>query len=146
MDPNPNPKRDFWDRNSPRRRSHSAGAGCSCDRERRRGGIGRRAFVSTAAIYGFAFLWLLNFRLRAEYLGENLSESARRKLRREEPASHPSWNVPGLAGPVAAVFEKELHYLSRSGPMMFTLVVPLFMLLVFRSSGQNQGLLATLPG
>ena len=90
-------------------------------------------------IYGFAFLWLLNLRLRAEYLGENLSESARRKTSAEVPASHPSWNVPGLSGPVAAVFEKELRYLSRSGPMMFTLVVPLFMLLVFRSTGQDQG-------
>ena len=32
-----------------------------------------------AGCYGIAFLWLLNFRLRAEYRGENLSESARRK-------------------------------------------------------------------
>ena len=30
--------------------------------------------------YGIAFLWLLNFRLRAEYRGENLSESAGRKV------------------------------------------------------------------
>jgi ABC-2 type transport system permease protein len=50
-----------------------------------------------------------------------------------------------MPGPVAAVFEKELRYLSRSGPMLFTLVVPLFMLLVFRSSGQNQGLFAHAP-
>jgi len=96
--------------------------------------------------YGIAFLWLLNFRLRAEYRGENLSESATRKASPGElPALHPSWNVPGLPGPVAAVFEKELRYLSRSGPMLFTLVVPLFMLLVFRSSGQNQGLFAHAP-
>jgi ABC-2 type transport system permease protein len=96
--------------------------------------------------YGVAFLWLLNLRLRAEYRGENLSESARRKsLPGELPALHPSWNVPGLPGPVAAVFEKELRYLSRSGPMLFTLVVPLFMLLVFRSSGPNQGLFAHAP-
>jgi ABC-2 type transport system permease protein len=96
-------------------------------------------------IYGFGFLWLLNLRLRAEYLGENLSESARRKTSAEVPASHPSWNVPGLAGPVAALFEKELRYLSRSGPMMFTLVVPLFMLLVFRSTGQDQALFTYAP-
>ena len=96
--------------------------------------------------YGVAFLWLLNLRLHAEYRGENLSESARRKsLPGELPALHPSWKVPGLPGPVAAVFEKELRYLSRSGPMLFTLVVPLFMLLVFRSSGPNQGLFAHAP-
>ena len=99
------------------------------------------------ALYGIAFLWLLNVRLRAEYFGENLSQSAGRKASQgERLALRPSWNVPGLPGPVAAVFEKELHYLRRSGPMMFTLVVPLFMLLVFRSSGHNQGLFAHAPG
>jgi ABC-2 type transport system permease protein len=50
-----------------------------------------------------------------------------------------------LSGPVAAVFEKELRYLSRSGPMLFTLTVPLFMLLVFRSSGRNGGLFEHAP-
>jgi ABC-2 type transport system permease protein len=96
--------------------------------------------------YGIAFLWLLNLRLRKEYRGENLSESAGRKASPGAlPALHPSWSVPGLPGPVVAVFEKELRYLSRSGPMLFTLVVPLFMLLVFRSSGQSQDLFAHAP-
>ena len=94
-------------------------------------------------LYGIAFLWLLNFRLRAEYHGENLSESTGGKsLRREVPAPRPGWSVPGLPGPIAAVFEKELRYLSRSGPMLFTLIVPMFMLLVFRSSGRNGALIA----
>ena len=96
--------------------------------------------------YGVAFLWLLNFRLRAEYRGENLSESAGRKaVSGGLPALRPGWNLPGLPGPVAAVFEKELRYLSRSGPMLFTLIVPLFMLAVFRSSGKNEGLFAHAP-
>ncbi|MGH9501301.1 MAG: hypothetical protein ACRD20_00465 [Terriglobales bacterium] len=97
--------------------------------------------------YGIGFLWLLNFRLRAEYRGENLSESAGRNARaRGLPALRPGWNLPALSGPVAAVFEKELRYLSRSGPMLFTLIVPLFMLAVFRSSGRNEGLLGYAPG
>ena len=97
-------------------------------------------------IYGFAFLWLLNLRLRAEYLRRKSQRICpAQDLPRRFPAPHPSWNVPGLPGPVAAVFEKELRYLSRSGPMLFTLVVPLFMLLVFRSSGQNQALFAHAP-
>ena len=97
--------------------------------------------------YGIAFLWLLNFRLRAEYRGENLGESAGRKgVTSGLPAVRPGWNLPGLPGPVAAVFEKELRYLSRSGPMLFTLIVPLFMLAVFRSSGKNEGLFAHAPG
>jgi ABC-2 type transport system permease protein len=98
------------------------------------------------ALYGLVFLWLLNFRLLAEYRGENLGEAARRKLSPDDHAAlHPGWNIPGLPGPVVSVFEKELHYLSRSGPMLFTLVVPLFMLLVFRSSGHNQGLFSHAP-
>jgi ABC-2 type transport system permease protein len=98
------------------------------------------------ALYGIAFFWLLNFRSRAEYYGENLSESDRRKTLPEgAPAVRRGWNVPGLSGPVTAVFEKELRYLSRSGPMLFTLIVPLFMLAVFRSSGKNEGLFAHAP-
>lgn len=96
--------------------------------------------------YGIAFFWLLNFRSRAEYYGENLSESDRRKLLPGAPAVRPGWSVPGLSGPVTAVFEKELRYLGRSGPMLFTLIVPLFMLAVFRSSGKNEGLFAHAPG
>ena len=96
--------------------------------------------------YGTAFLWLLNFRLRAEYRGESFSESPGRKApSRGLPAPRPGWNLPGVPGPVVAVFEKELRYLSRSGPMLFTLIVPLFMLAVFRSSGKNEGLLARMP-
>jgi ABC-2 type transport system permease protein len=70
------------------------------------------------------------------------------KFRRENPwpfTQPAAWNLPGLPRPVAAVFEKELRYLSRSGPMMFALIVPLFMLFVFRSSGHNQGLFAHAP-
>jgi ABC-2 type transport system permease protein len=117
------------------------------------GAVGRQhgsGGVSSSAVpflllvfYGIAFLWLLNFRLRAEYRGENLSESAGRKaLSSALPAVRLGWNLPGIPGPVAAVFEKELRYLSRSGPMLFTLIVPLFMLAVFRSSGTNEGLFA----
>src|SRR6202142_4223314 len=97
--------------------------------------------------WGIAFLWLLNFRLRSEYRGENLSESEGRKaFTGDLQAIRPGWNLPGLPEPVAAVFEKELRYLSRSGPMLFTLIVPLFMLAVFRSSGKNEGLFAHAPG
>jgi len=105
------------------------------------------SFLLLLALYGTAFLWLLNSRLRAEYHGENLSQSAgRRVLSGEGHAVDTSWRLPGLPLSVAPVFEKELRYLGRSGPMMFTLVVPLFMLLVFRSSGHSQGLFAQAPG
>ncbi|MGH9502131.1 MAG: hypothetical protein ACRD20_04700 [Terriglobales bacterium] len=98
------------------------------------------------ALYGIAFLWLLCVRLRMEYHGENLSQTGLSRVASAERfAHHPGWNLPGLPGLVTAVLQNELRYLSRSGPMMFALVVPLFTLLVFRSSGHNQGLFAHAP-
>ena len=83
--------------------------------------------------YTLAVLWLLNVRLRAQYLGENLSEAVARTA---TPAATQKvqlgWNIPGVPGAISAVVEKEIHYLSRSGPMLFTLVMPLVVLLIFR--------------
>ena len=47
------------------------------------------------------------------------------------------WNLPGFSQPVAAVFEKEVRYLARSGPMLLTLVMPIFMLVIFRLGPMN---------
>jgi ABC-2 type transport system permease protein len=83
--------------------------------------------------YTLACLWLLNLRLRAQYLGENLSEAVGRTA---APAAKQKirlgWNIPAVPGAISAVVEKEIHYLSRSGPMLFTLVMPLVILLIFR--------------
>jgi ABC-2 type transport system permease protein len=86
--------------------------------------------------YTLVVLWLLNVRLRAQYRGENLSEAVARTA--AAPTARQKiqlgWNVPGFSGPVSAVLEKEIHYLSRSGPMLFTLVMPVVVLLIFRMS------------
>ena len=78
-------------------------------------------------------LWLLNLRLRAQFLGENLSEAVARTA---TPAAKQKFASDGAfpvcPGPVSAVLEKEMHYLSRSGPMLFTLVMPVVVLLIFR--------------
>jgi len=84
--------------------------------------------LAFAASMGF----LLHLRLRAQYLGENLSEAAAAVRRDQSSARTVSWAVPGLASPIAAVFEKELRYLGRSGPMLLTLVMPVFMMVIFR--------------
>jgi len=85
------------------------------------------------SVYALAILWLLNVRLRAQYTGENLSEAAARKISvKEESARRLSWNISGVSAPVAAMLEKEVHYLSRSGPMLFTFVMPVVILLIFR--------------
>jgi ABC-2 type transport system permease protein len=95
------------------------------------------AFVLLCA-YAAAFLALLDIRLRAQYRGENLSEAAAPVTGRASRQSKDvGWGLRGLSGPVAAIFEKEFHYLSRSGPILFTLVMPVIILLLFRFSFGN---------
>jgi ABC-2 type transport system permease protein len=91
--------------------------------------------------YAAVFLWLLDLRLRAQYRGENLSEGAPRAaaVTKERTAVREGLDLPGLSPPVAAVFEKELRYLLRSGPMLFNLAMPLVILLVFLLGPMSQG-------
>jgi ABC-2 type transport system permease protein len=91
--------------------------------------------------YTLAILWLLNLRLRAQYLGENLSEAvARSAVPAAKQKIRLGWNIPGARGAISAVVEKEIHYLSRSGPMLFTLVMPLVVLVIFRfTPGKSDG-------
>ena len=77
---------------------------------------------------------LLNLRLRAQFRGENLSEAAARPAVAHLQGLQLGWNLSWFSPPVAAVFEKEVRYLARSGPMLLTLIMPIFMLLVFRLS------------
>jgi ABC-2 type transport system permease protein len=102
--------------------------------------LGSRGHIPSAigalglcCVYGLMFFWVLHMRLCAQYRGENLSETVASRGQGEmQPQAKAGWPVCGLAAPVAANFEKELRYLSRSGPMLLTLIMPVFMLLVFR--------------
>jgi ABC-2 type transport system permease protein len=76
--------------------------------------------------------YLLHLRLRRQFRGENLSESATRPTVVQVHGLQVGWDLPGLSQSVAAVFEKEMRYLARSGPMLLTLIMPIFMLLFFR--------------
>lgn len=92
----------------------------------------------------------LHVRLLAQYHGENLSEVAAASALPQDRRLRPGWNLPGLATPVAAVLEKEVRYLLRSGPMLLTLITPIFMLVVFRFGAMNSlrhsgGFLARTP-
>lgn len=72
---------------------------------------------------------LLAIRLRAESHGENLSEGPRRSTKaRSKPRARA---LLDFSGPIAAVFEKDLRYLMRSGPMLYNLAAPLVMVVVF---------------
>ena len=76
--------------------------------------------------------YLLHVRLRAQFRGENLSEAAARPTVVRAQGLQVGWDLPGFSPTVSAVFEKEVRYLARSGPMLLTLVMPVFVLLVFR--------------
>jgi len=86
-------------------------------------------------------LWL---RYKAQYLGEELSESsapaaARRAARRR--AAAPA--TPGLLSPpVAGVMRKEFHYLTRNGFSFITLLLPPVMVMFFsmQFAGSNSQL------
>jgi ABC-2 type transport system permease protein len=99
------------------------------------------ALSSFALLCAFAALtgYGLHVRLLAQYRGENLNESAAASTLARDRQLRLGWNLPGFATPVAAVFEKEVRYLLRSGPMLITLIMPIFALLVFRLGAMNSG-------
>lgn len=84
--------------------------------------------------YAAVFFWLLDIRLRAQFRGENLSESAAPRAgaaAKQKTTVREGLALPGFSPPVAAVFEKDFRYLSRSGPMLFNLAMPLVVLAIF---------------
>ena len=96
--------------------------------------------------YGTLGVCLLDLRLRAQYKGESLSETAAVRSGEKREKDRLAWDLPWFSGPVAGVFEKELHYLLRSGITLFTLFMPPFMLLIFRFNGsRGEGFLTRAP-
>lgn len=95
--------------------------------------------------------YFLHVRLRAQYRGENLSEAAAASVRPKDRSLRLGWKIPGLPTAAAAIFQKEVSYLLRSGPMLLNLIMPIFALLIFRFGAMNAGrhsgtFLARTPG
>jgi len=83
--------------------------------------------------YALAFFWFLNVRLRAQFTGENLSEAVARQAKPAgKQKERVGWDIAGAPGPISAMVEKEFRYLSRSGPMLFTFIMPAVILVIFR--------------
>ena len=80
-------------------------------------------------IYSGVLTWLLSFRLRAEYRGENLSE-ARRASAVTRSTVGAGWHVTGLSPIVAALLEKDLHYLVRNSTAYLTLLAPVVIVIL----------------
>jgi ABC-2 type transport system permease protein len=91
------------------------------------------AFGAFAVLCAYAAgcLWILDLRLRAQFHGEELSEAlAPVAAEGTKMAVRAGWDLPGISGPVAAIFEKELRYLSRTSQMLFTLAMPIVILVI----------------
>jgi ABC-2 type transport system permease protein len=108
----------------------------------------RRRSAGASAL-GALLLWMVGaggvliVRLQAESRGENLSEAPRRSAPVARTTAR-SRRRPGFSGPIAAVFEKDLRYLLRSGPMIYALATPPVMVFLF-SSLYRQGSFASVP-
>ena len=87
------------------------------------------------ALYAAAAAALLGVRLRAEYRGESLGEAPARVAKVERTRRRR--NLLEGSGPIAAVIEKEIRYLMRSGVMLYGFLAPL--IIVFLFSGDRRG-------
>lgn len=90
------------------------------------------------AVYVASAGALLGLRLGAEYRGESLGEAPRRTSKAVSPTSG-GMRLEGR-GPVAAVIEKEIRYLMRSGVMLYGLLAPLVIVFLFSNNGRGRGL------
>ena len=92
------------------------------------------AVFSFLALIGYtgAVLLPLHLRLRKQYAGEIIStgEARQARIRQQDTAMRRGWKLPLASGPVSAIFEKELHYFLRSGPMLFTMIMPVVMIII----------------
>ena len=90
------------------------------------------AASSLALMAGFtaAAFALLHLRLRTQYRGESTSEGEKRQELKSQADVKRGWRIAGIRTPIAAVYEKEIRYFSRSGPLLFTLIMPLVVVLV----------------
>lgn len=77
---------------------------------------------------------ILGIRLRAQHRGENLSQAPAQK--QKDPAAKNNTGASWLdvTGPIAAVMVKEAQYLKRSYQLLYGLVAPLLLMLVFTGS------------
>jgi len=100
-------------------------------------GTGLLAWLATTS----GLLW---FRYKAQYLGEELSESSAPSAVRRAARRHAAGSTkPGfLSPPVAGVMRKEFHYLTRNGFSFITLLLPPVMVMFFslQFAGSNSQL------
>jgi ABC-2 type transport system permease protein len=80
---------------------------------------------------------ILGQRLRAQYRGENLSEAPARTAAPDRAKIKPRIAWLEVTGPVAGVIMKEVRYLMRSYQLLYGLVAPLILMLVFTGTREH---------
>jgi ABC-2 type transport system permease protein len=104
------------------------------------------AALGGVLLYALCFLFILHRRLLAEFRGEDLSEAPAARPKTAKLKIQPGAAVPAttpsfafLPATVAAGLVKEIRYLLRSGPKLYVLVMPVFVVFLFsaRTSGMN---------
>jgi ABC-2 type transport system permease protein len=104
--------------------------------------------LGALALYTSLFFGILHVRLSAQFRGENLSEapapSSRSSLKGHATTSRRDIANSGsvfqfLPPTVEACLMKEIRYLLRSGPKLYALIMPVFVVFLFsmRTSGLN---------
>jgi len=108
------------------------------------------ALLGYAALvtYTAAFLFILHLRLHAQFLGESLSEAPAGGAKAPLRVSHIKTAGATAAKPgrsilpaiIESLFRKELKLLLRSGPRLYALVMPVFLIYIFsfRTAGLAQ--------
>lgn len=89
--------------------------------------------------YIVLFGFVLVRRLRAQYLGEDISETARPAAAAPRSVAV-SWRIPFLSDQAAAVAEKECRYLLRNPSMMLAFLLAPLLILVVGIAGGGRGL------
>jgi ABC-2 type transport system permease protein len=109
------------------------------------------ALGALAALLAFttAFLIVLHLRYKAQFLGENLSETPANtailkssiRTNRSIATTQSRLSTPSFLSPaVAACLAKEFRLLLRSGPRLYTLIMPVVIVFLFslRAAGLSQ--------
>jgi hypothetical protein len=86
--------------------------------------------LSLLAAMGLVTFQILHSRLRDQFRGENPAGGEQQSTQSAVLVIRRGWSLPGLGGTLNSIFEKEIRYFSRSGPMLFTLIMPMIMVFV----------------
>jgi ABC-2 type transport system permease protein len=97
------------------------------------------ANILFVGLYAAAFLWLLHWRLAAQYRGENLSEArfAPRPAGHDQPGvsvATRNWTLPWRSTVIAALVEREARYTMRNWQVLFQILIPAIFVVAFGSS------------